>query len=107
MDSLARAKLHIRCSMQEVRSRHAVALAAGAAAILFAGQSVAQASCEASQHGMRADSSNNIAALTRTLTECAGRTIHIAQGTYTFSPQGFAKGLEVPAGTTIVGDGSQ
>jgi len=93
--------------MQKVRWRLAVALAAGAAAILFTRQAGAQASCEASEHGMRADGSDNIAALIRTLSECAGRTIHIAQGTYTFSPQGFAKGLEVPAGTTIVGDGSQ
>lgn len=67
----------------------------------------AQATCEASEHGMRADGSDNLAALTKTLSECAGRTIHIAAGTYTLSPQGFTPGIPVPAGTAIVGDGSQ
>jgi hypothetical protein len=75
--------------------------------ILCAHRGLAQGQCEASEHGMRADGSDNIAALTRTLSECAGRTIHIAQGTYTFKPQGFAVGLTVPANTRIVGDGSQ
>jgi hypothetical protein len=56
---------------------------------------------------MRADGSDNVTALTRTLSECAGRTIHIPHGTYTFSPQGYAQGFTVPAGTTLVGDGSQ
>ena len=77
------------------------------ALILYTHQTLAQAPCEASEHGMRADGSDNVAALTRTLTECAGRTIHIARGTYTFRPQGYVRGLEVPGGTTIVGDGSQ
>jgi hypothetical protein len=67
----------------------------------------AQASCEASGHGMRADSADNTAALTKTLAECAGQTIHIVHGRYTFSPNGFATGIVVPAATTIVGDGSQ
>jgi hypothetical protein len=67
----------------------------------------AQSACEASEHGMRADGSDNAAAFTRTLAECAGRSIHIARGTYVFSPQGFAHGFQLPAGTAIVGDGSR
>jgi Protein of unknown function (DUF1565) len=70
-------------------------------------QADAEAQCEAADHGMRANGSDNIAALTRTLAECAGKTIHIASGTYNFSPSGFAVGINVPAGTTLVGDGSQ
>jgi len=77
------------------------------ALILGAHHALAQERCEASEHGMRADGSDNSAALTRTLSECAGRTIHIAQGTYSFKPQGFAPGLTVPANTAIIGDGSQ
>lgn len=69
-------------------------------------QALAQEPCEASEHGMRADGSDNTAALVRTLSECAGRTIHIAEGTYTFRPTGFAPGLTVPANTRIIGDGS-
>lgn len=75
--------------------------------VLYAQRGLAQQPCEASEHGMRADSSDNTAALTQILSECAGRTIHIAQGTYAFKPQGFAPGLKVPANTRIVGDGSQ
>ena len=67
----------------------------------------AQTVCEATEHGMRADGSDNVAALSKLLGECAGRTIHIAHGTYVFRPQGYAAGLVVPAGTVIVGDGSQ
>src|SRR2546422_158794 len=81
--------------------------ALGVVLMAFAHQAGAQAPCEASDHGMRADGTDNIAALTRTFAECAGQTIHIAHGTYTFSPNGFATGIKVPAGTTLVGDGSQ
>jgi hypothetical protein len=56
---------------------------------------------------MRADGSDSTAALTRTLAECAGRTIHLASGTYTLRPQGFAVGIKIPPGTSLVGDGSQ
>jgi hypothetical protein len=70
-------------------------------------QADAEAQCEAADHGMRANGSDNIAALTRTLAECAGKTIHIASCTYNFSPSGFAVGINVPAGTTLLGDGSQ
>jgi hypothetical protein len=68
---------------------------------------LAQGPCEASAYGMRADGSDNTAALTRVLSECAGRTIHIAHGTYTFMPRGFAPGMTVASGTSIIGDGSQ
>jgi hypothetical protein len=80
------------------------------AAVLLAGPvslTHAQAVCEATEHGMRADGSDNVAAFTKTLAECAGRTIHIPAGTYTFSPTGFAVGFAVPTGTSVVGDGSQ
>jgi hypothetical protein len=77
------------------------------ALILCAHRGLAQQPCEASAHGMRADGSDNTEALARTLTECAGQTIHIARGTYSFTPKGFALGLTVPANTRIVGDGSQ
>ncbi len=67
----------------------------------------AQQSCEATDHGMHADGSDNTAALTRTLSECAGRSIHVASGSYVFSPSGFAPGLRMPPDTSLVGDGSQ
>src|SRR5580658_8673581 len=102
MDRVTRARAG-RC-WRNVRRQLAAALLAGTLLVLAARHAHAQAPCEASEHGMRADGSDNIAALTRTLSECAGRAIHIAQGTYTFSPQGWANGVEVPAGTTIVGD---
>ena len=73
----------------------------------FAHQAGAQAVCEATDHGMRADSSDNVAALTKTLVECAGQRIHFAHGTYTFSPTGLAAGFTVPANTALTGDGSQ
>jgi hypothetical protein len=75
--------------------------------MVFAHRADAQARCEAADHGMRADGNDSFAGLTRTLEECAGKTIHIAHGTYTFSPSGFAVGINVPAGTTLVGDGSR
>ena len=75
--------------------------------LLFAHQAAAQTStCEASEHGMHADGGDNTEALSRTLKECAGQIIHIAHGTYTFRPRGFAVGMNVPQGTSLVGDGS-
>lgn len=70
-------------------------------------QAAAPAQCEASHQGMRPDADDNAAALSRALTACAGRTIHIAAGTYDLNPKGFATGLVVPAGTTIAGDGPE
>jgi hypothetical protein len=67
----------------------------------------AQEMCEATDHGMRADGSDNSAAFKKLLTECAGRRIHIAHGTYLFSPQGLAGGFVVPNSTALTGDGSQ
>ncbi len=75
--------------------------------IAVAHQACAQSTCEATEHGMRADGTDNVAIFTKILAECAGRTIHIAHGTYTFSPSGFATGIKVPADTTLVGDGAQ
>jgi hypothetical protein len=63
--------------------------------------------CEAAGHGMTAGGADNTAAFVRTLDECAGRTIHIAHGTYAFRPNGFAVGFTIPAGTTLLGDGSR
>jgi Right handed beta helix region len=63
--------------------------------------------CEATEHGMATDSPDNSAALTRTLSECAGHTIHIAHGTYLFAPQGFARGIAIPSNTSLQGDGAQ
>src|SRR5882762_8570342 len=73
----------------------------------FAHQGGAQAVCEATDHGMRADGSDNGAALTKTLAECAGQRIHFAHGMYTFSSTGLAAGFTVPANTALTGDGSQ
>jgi hypothetical protein len=75
-----------------------VALLAG-----FAHRADAQ-QCEASAHGMR-PGADNLAALTESLKACAGKTLHIAAGTYELNPNGFAPGLTVPSGTTIAGDG--
>lgn len=67
----------------------------------------AQDRCEAAEHGMRPDGSDSTAALSRTLTECAGRIVHVPSGTYVFAPNGFAVGISVPAGTTLLGDGAE
>jgi hypothetical protein len=67
----------------------------------------AQDRCEAAEHGMRPDASDSTAALTRTLTECAGRIIHVPSGIYVFAPNGFAVGVSIPAGTTLLGDGAE
>lgn len=66
----------------------------------------AQSACEATDYGMKADGSDNAAALTKALSGCAGKTLHIAHGTYVLSAQGLSSGFIVPAGTSIVGDGS-
>ena len=79
------------------------AVALGAAT--YAPLALAQTACEAAEHGMRADGSDNSAAFTKALQECAGKALHIAHGTYVFAPNGFQRGFEVPADTSIVGDG--
>ena len=63
--------------------------------------------CEAAEYGMTPGESDSSAAFARTLEACAGRTIHIAHGTYVFQPRGFAVGFTIPAGTTLVGDRSK
>jgi hypothetical protein len=91
------------------RQRPALAIAICATCLLAlpAVAARAQSVCEATEHGMTADGSDNTAAFVKTLSECAGQTIHIAQGTYVFQPTGFAVGFRIPAGTTLLGDGSQ
>jgi hypothetical protein len=74
---------------------------AGAASLAHA-----QLACEATDHGMRTDAADNTAALGKALKECAGQTVHIAGGTYLFNPAGFAVGIEIPSGTTLLGNGS-
>ena len=84
-----------------------VPLAVGLLLIVVAHPGRALADCEASAHGMRADGSDNSAAFTKTLTECAGQTIHIAHGTYLFNPSGYQRGFQVPANTRLAGDGAR
>lgn len=73
---------------------------------LFAPPAIADQICEASDHGMRAEAEDNTAALADALKACAGKTLHIAAGTYRLAPNGFAAGLTVPGDTTIAGDGA-
>lgn len=73
----------------------------------WAQPAASQGRCEASAYGMRPGTEDNVAALTRALQACAGHTLHIAAGTYELSPNGFATGLMLPAGTTIAGDGAE
>jgi hypothetical protein len=80
-------------------------LALGVVLIACARQATAQ--CEATDHGMRADGSDNVAALTKVLAECAGQRIYFAHGRYVFSPKGFAPGIKIPSGTALAGEGSQ
>ena len=76
-------------------------------AFSYPAAAAAQETCEATDHGMRADGSDNSAAFRKLLTECAGHHIHIAHGTYLFSPNGLAGGFMVPNSTALTGDGSQ
>jgi hypothetical protein len=84
-----------------------VALIVGLSLIVVAHPGRAHADCEASAHGMRADAGDNSAAFTKTLSECAGQTIHIAHGTYLFTPDGYHVGFQVPANTRLAGDGAR
>src|SRR5271169_98841 len=65
--------------------------------------------CEATQYGLSATQPDNTAALQSALSACAGRTLHVAAGTYRFAPalafpesNGFGIGISVPGGTAIV-----
>ncbi len=91
-----------------LRSRIRAAVVLCAALLLGAQALPVQAQgpgCEAAEHGMRADGSDNVAALTTVLNECAGHRIHIPHGTYVFSPSGFAPGIKMPANTELAGEG--
>jgi hypothetical protein len=95
----------------KLKTASILALSFGVALLAPAPPALAQAAspspCEASDQGMRPGADDNIAALNRALTACAGHTLHIAAGIYDLSPKGFATGLVVPAGTTIMGDGRE
>jgi len=95
----------LNCTWRTLAPSAALALLA-IAVTLAAPAVAAQGQCEASEHGMRPGGADNLAALTQALKACAGQTLHIAAGTYELSPKGFATGLTVLAGTTIVGDGA-
>jgi hypothetical protein len=56
---------------------------------------------------MSAEADDNTAAFKGALKACAGKSIHIPQGTYTFSPHGFDNGMYIPDKTSIVGDGAE
>jgi len=75
-------------------------------AVPLAREASAQSACEATQYGMSAGASDNTAAFKSALTACAGKSIHIPQGTYTFSPHGFDNGMYIPEKTNIIGDGA-
>jgi hypothetical protein len=79
----------------------------GVAAVPLTRAALAQTECEASRYGMSTQASDNTAALKSALMACAGKSIHIPQGTYTFSPHGFDNGIFIPEKTNIVGDGSE
>ena len=82
-------------------------LICGIGVVSLAQADPAQPGCEAAQYGMSAGASDNTTAFKSALTACAGKSIHIPQGTYTFSPRGFDNGLYIPEKTNIVGDGSE
>jgi hypothetical protein len=79
----------------------------GIGAVPLVREASAESTCEATEHGMSAEAGDNTAAFKSTLTACAGKSIHIAQGTYTFSPHGFDNGMYIPDKTSIVGDGAE
>jgi hypothetical protein len=80
-------------------------LSSGVVLLAFAHHAGAHGACQATDHG--SEGGDNVAALTRTLAECAGQTIHNVGGAYVYSPAGFATGIARSAGTTPLGDGSQ
>jgi hypothetical protein len=76
-------------------------------AVPLARQASAQAGCEAASYGMSTEAGDNTAAFKSALKACAGKSLHIPRGTYTFSPRGFDNGMYIPDKTNIVGDGSE
>jgi hypothetical protein len=73
----------------------------------FARAASAQVACEAHEYGLSPAASDNTAAFKKALASCAGKTLHIPQGTYIFSPHGFDNGMYIQDGTSIVGDGAE
>ena len=74
---------------------------------LFATPALADEVCEASAYGLSPGGADNVAAMANALKACAGKTLHIAAGTYELNPNGFAAGFMVPGNTTIAGDGPE
>jgi hypothetical protein len=88
-------------------SRLLLVLMICASAVPLARKASAQAGCEATSYGMSTEAGDNTAAFKSALKACAGKSLHIPRGTYTFSPRGFDNGMYIPEKTNIVGDGSE
>jgi hypothetical protein len=68
--------------------------------------------CQAAQQGVSTALADNTAVFQAALDACAGRTMHVAAGTYIFAPalayadtNGFGNGITIPDRTSIIGDG--
>jgi hypothetical protein len=68
--------------------------------------------CQAAEQGVSTALPDNTAVFQAALSACAGRTMHVAAGTYIFAPalayadaNGFGDGITIPDRTSIVGDG--
>src|ERR1700722_17193764 len=68
--------------------------------------------CQAAEHGVDTALPDNTAVFQAALHACAGRTMHVAAGTYIFAPalayadtNGFGNGITIPDRTSIIGDG--
>jgi hypothetical protein len=68
--------------------------------------------CQATGQGVSTALPDNTAVFQAALNACAGRTMHVAAGTYIFAPalayadaNGFGDGITIPDRTSIVGDG--
>jgi hypothetical protein len=68
--------------------------------------------CQATEQGVSTALPDNTAVFQAALSACAGRTMHVAAGTYIFAPalayadaNGFGNGITIPDRTSIIGDG--
>jgi hypothetical protein len=68
--------------------------------------------CEATQYGVSTALPDNTAVFQTALYSCAGRTMHVPAGAYSFAPalayadaNGFGNGITIPEGSSIIGDG--
>jgi hypothetical protein len=68
--------------------------------------------CQATEQGVSTALPDNTAVFQAALNACAGRTMHVAAGTYIFAPalayadaNGFGNGITIPDRTSIIGDG--